>query len=130
VAAFGEVDDRALACQGRQGVKPEGAEPPPNGPPRGVRNVSEVRLQKTMKPVKLAKCGEIEKVYGEGLILPSQAFLHSGRGAVWLARLNGVQEVAGSNPVAPTQAARGVATTSCDKPCGFFFRRTLPGVGQ
>src|SRR6267378_5542171 len=26
----------------------------------------------------------------------------SGRGAVWLARLNGVQEVAGSNPVAPT----------------------------
>src|SRR6516225_6871760 len=25
-----------------------------------------------------------------------------GRGAVWLARLNGVQEVAGSNPVAPT----------------------------
>ena len=27
---------------------------------------------------------------------------HSGRGAVWLARLNGVQEVAGSNPVAPT----------------------------
>src|SRR5262249_42191477 len=28
--------------------------------------------------------------------------LGSGRGAVWLARLNGVQEVAGSNPVAPT----------------------------
>jgi hypothetical protein len=26
----------------------------------------------------------------------------TGRGAVWLARLNGVQEVAGSNPVAPT----------------------------
>src|SRR5690349_14676359 len=30
----------------------------------------------------------------------------SGRGAVWLARLNGVQEVAGSNPVAPTFKAR------------------------
>ena len=30
----------------------------------------------------------------------------SGRGAVWLARLNGVQEVAGSNPVAPTFATR------------------------
>src|SRR5262245_46789380 len=29
-------------------------------------------------------------------------YSHSGRGAVWLARLNGVQEVAGSNPVAPT----------------------------
>src|SRR5277367_2512994 len=26
----------------------------------------------------------------------------SGRGAVWLARLNGVQEVGGSNPLAPT----------------------------
>ena len=26
----------------------------------------------------------------------------SGRGAAWLARLLGVQEVAGSNPVAPT----------------------------
>ena len=28
--------------------------------------------------------------------------LRSGRGAVWLARLNGVQEVGGSNPLAPT----------------------------
>src|SRR5215468_3727710 len=27
---------------------------------------------------------------------------YSGRGAVWLARLNGVQEVGGSNPLAPT----------------------------
>src|SRR5437868_2415754 len=26
-----------------------------------------------------------------------------GRGAVWLARLNGVQEVGGSNPLAPTR---------------------------
>src|SRR5205807_3441748 len=33
----------------------------------------------------------------------------SGRGAVWLARLNGVQEVAGSNPVAPTNARAAVA---------------------
>src|ERR1019366_6096673 len=30
----------------------------------------------------------------------------SGRGAVWLARLNGVQEVGGSNPLAPTCKAR------------------------
>jgi hypothetical protein len=29
-------------------------------------------------------------------------FKFSGRGAAWLARLHGVQEVAGSNPVAPT----------------------------
>jgi hypothetical protein len=29
----------------------------------------------------------------------------SGRGAVWLARLNGVQEVGGSNPLAPTYKA-------------------------
>ena len=32
----------------------------------------------------------------------------SGRGAVWLARLNGVQEVAGSNPVAPTLQDKGL----------------------
>src|SRR5262245_9495728 len=31
----------------------------------------------------------------------------TGRGAVWLARLNGVQEVGGSNPLGPTQPKAG-----------------------
>src|SRR6266849_2642786 len=44
----------------------------------------------------------------------------SGRGAVWLARLNGVQEVAGSNPVAPT--LRGHSSGMMDVPFfGSFF---------
>src|SRR5437016_1945298 len=41
----------------------------------------------------------------------------SGRGAVWLARLNGVQEVAGSNPVAPTRR-------TADSTCQRFFSLT------
>ena len=51
----------------------------------------------------------------------------SGRGAVWLARLNGVQEVAGSNPVAPTLQA------SLQQPvvARFFYGEVgLPGGGQ
>jgi hypothetical protein len=48
------------------------------------------------------KCGR-----GSGCIQPAIAYNQetTGRGAVWLARLNGVQEVAGSNPVAPTSQA-------------------------
>ena len=38
----------------------------------------------------------------------------SGRGAAWLARLNGVQEVAGSNPVAPNDLRRSGLTDSED----------------
>lgn len=43
----------------------------------------------------------------EGLIFPetllkSHFITKSGRGAVWLARLHGVQEAPGSNPGAPT----------------------------
>jgi hypothetical protein len=59
-------------------------------------------------------------------VLKLQDFPHVGRRAL----LNGVQEVAGSNPVAPTQAARGEVTVSYDNPCGFFFFAALPGVGQ
>src|SRR2546422_10181345 len=39
---------------------------------------------------------------------PAKACMIPGRGAVWLARLNGVQEVAGSNPVAPTDISKRV----------------------
>src|SRR5262245_32320492 len=49
---------------------------------------------------------------------PVQCTIVPGRGAVWLARLNGVQEVAGSNPVAPT-FARLTGTSSCGEPCSF-----------
>src|SRR3954447_5180609 len=45
--------------------------------------------------------------------------LHNpGRGAVWLARLNGVQEVAGSNPVAPTLQGQSGQRV----PAGLFLR--------
>ena len=37
-------------------------------------------------------------------------FAQSGRGAVRLARLHGVQEVGGSNPLAPTAVKRTVLT--------------------
>jgi hypothetical protein len=42
-------------------------------------------------------------------------FAQSGRGAARLARLHGVQEVAGSNPVAPTVKKR-----SCGKSVFYF----------
>ena len=37
----------------------------------------------------------------------------SGRGAAWLARLTGGQEVAGSNPVAPTLLVEHRGFTTC-----------------
>src|SRR5689334_2207068 len=54
--------------------------------------------------------------------------LGSGRGAVWLARLNGVQEVAGSNPVAPTSQgspAQEVAVSLALCPPPVFARATF-----
>ena len=43
----------------------------------------------------------------------------SGRGAAWLARLNGVQEVGGSNPLAPTDTKGWQKTTSVNP---FFLK--------
>ncbi len=36
-------------------------------------------------------------------------FAHSGHGAAWLARFNGVEEVVGSNPAAPTSSIKNAA---------------------
>src|SRR5207249_12147455 len=44
---------------------------------------------------------------------PLGGFRRPGRGAVWLARLNGVQEVAGSNPVAPTSKGTFIGKGEC-----------------
>src|SRR5688572_23089421 len=58
-----------------------------------------------------------------GSCLPEQRnaaiirFAQSGRGAVRLARLHGVQEVGGSNPLAPTAVRRTVL------PAGRFYFR-------
>ena len=49
---------------------------------------------------------------------PPECNLVAGRGAVWLARLNGVQKVASSNLVAPTRKAR----RSKELRRAFFFR--------
>lgn len=41
-----------------------------------------------------------------------------GRGAVWLARLHGVQKVAGSSPVAPIRFTRGLPVAVDTAPAG------------
>ena len=67
-----------------------------------------------------------ERLIGESSLTPggrspNVMVTAPGRGAVWLARLHGVQKVAGSSPVAPIvfrkRALRG-------KPEGFFFARS------
>ena len=39
------------------------------------------------------------------------SLVHSGRGAAWLARLLGVQEVPGSNPGGPTKVLKDLQTS-------------------
>jgi hypothetical protein len=48
------------------------------------------------------RCCGVAVAVAKAISAVALAVTGPGRGAVWLARLNGVQEVAGSNPVAPT----------------------------
>src|SRR5215468_6012795 len=71
----------------------------------------ERRLKISQLPVKYGKCGSRKMLDGFILrlepLFPPKDFL------------NGVQEVAGSNPVAPT-FARLTGTRSCGEPCSFL----------
>ena len=81
-----------------------------------------MRLQIAGKRVRSGKCAAANGPTPRSTrSAKSYGWHDSGRGAVWLARLNGVQEVAGSNPVAPTCDAGAKVAMSYGSPCVLEF---------